>query len=116
MRERLTKAIEDLPERERLVLTLYYYEETTTREIALILDIVESRVWQIRASAVRHLRALLSAPAPPEELRRHQSTKHLRNQARPQMRTTAPDPIDYRPARFATRITKVADRHPAMLP
>jgi RNA polymerase sigma factor FliA len=116
MRERLTKAIEDLPERERLVLTLYYYEETTTREIALILDIVESRVWQIRASAVRHLRALLSAPAPPEELRRHQSTKHLRNQVRPKMRDTTLDPIDYRPARFATRITKVADRHPAMLP
>jgi RNA polymerase sigma factor for flagellar operon FliA len=96
MRERLTKAIEDLPERERLVLTLYYYEETTTREIALILDIVESRVWQIRTSAVRHLRALLSAHAPPEELRRHQSTKDLRNQVRPKMRGTTLDRLPTR--------------------
>ena len=37
MRERLTTAINDLPERERLVLTLYYYEETTMKEIGLIL-------------------------------------------------------------------------------
>jgi RNA polymerase sigma factor FliA len=115
MRERLTTAINDLPERERLVLTLYYYEETTTREIALILDIVESRVWQIRASALRHLRALLSAPAPSEELRRHQVTKDLRNQVRPKRKGTTPDPTDYRHARFATRITKAADPHPAML-
>jgi RNA polymerase sigma factor FliA len=116
MRERLAKAIEDLPERERLVLTLYYYEETTTREIALILDIVESRVWQIRASAVRHLRALLSAPAPLEELQRHQSTKDLRNQVRSQMRDTTPDPIDYGHARFATRTKNAAAPHPALLP
>jgi RNA polymerase sigma factor FliA len=80
MRARLTKAIGDLPERERLVLTLYYYEEITTKDIGLILGIVESRAWQIRASGVRHLRALLAAPAPPEELRRHQRTKGLRNQ------------------------------------
>jgi RNA polymerase sigma factor FliA len=60
MRERLTTAINDLPERERLVLTLYYYEETTMKEIGLILGVVESRVWQIRASAVLHLRARLA--------------------------------------------------------
>jgi RNA polymerase sigma factor for flagellar operon FliA len=66
MRERLTKAIEDLPERERLVLTLYYYEETTMKEIGLILGLAESRVSQIRASAVLHLRALLSAPRHPK--------------------------------------------------
>jgi len=69
MRERLTKAIEALPERERMVMTLYYYEETTMREIGLILGVVESRVSQIHASAVLHLRARLAAPAPPEELR-----------------------------------------------
>ncbi len=59
MRERLTTAINDLPERERLVLTLYYYQETTMKEIGLILDVVESRVSQILASAVLHLRARL---------------------------------------------------------
>jgi RNA polymerase sigma factor FliA len=60
MRERLTAAINDLPERERLVMTLYYYEETTMKEIGLILGVVESRISQIHASAVLHLRARLA--------------------------------------------------------
>jgi RNA polymerase sigma factor FliA len=63
MRELLIGAINDLPERERLVMTLYYYEETTMKEIGLILGVVESRVSQMHASAVLHLRARLSAPA-----------------------------------------------------
>jgi RNA polymerase sigma factor FliA len=62
MRERLTTAINDLPERERQVLSLYYYEETTMKEIGLILGVVESRVSQIHASAVLHLRARLATP------------------------------------------------------
>ena len=61
MRQRLTTAINDLPERERLVLTFYYYEETTMKEIGLILGVVESRVSQIHSSAVLHLRARLAA-------------------------------------------------------
>jgi RNA polymerase sigma factor FliA len=60
--ERLTKAINDLPERERLIMTLYYYEETTMKEIGLILGVVESRISQIHASAVLHLRARLAMP------------------------------------------------------
>jgi RNA polymerase sigma factor for flagellar operon FliA len=40
LRERLTEAIEDLAERERLVITLYYYEETTMIEIGLILGVL----------------------------------------------------------------------------
>jgi RNA polymerase sigma factor FliA len=60
LRERLTEAISDLPERERLVMTLYYYEETTMKEIGLILGVVESRISQIHASAVLHLRARLA--------------------------------------------------------
>jgi RNA polymerase sigma factor for flagellar operon FliA len=66
MREHLVEAINSLPERERLVMTLYYYEETTMKEIRLILGVVESRVSQIHASAVLHLRlrlANLTAPA-----------------------------------------------------
>ena len=59
MRERLIEAISDLPERERLVMTLYYYEETTMKEIGIILGVVESRISQIHASAVLHLRARL---------------------------------------------------------
>jgi RNA polymerase sigma factor FliA len=59
MQERLTAAIEQLPERERLVVTLYYYEEMTMKEIGLALGVVESRVSQIHSSAVLHLRARL---------------------------------------------------------
>jgi RNA polymerase sigma factor FliA len=65
-RERLTKAINDLPERERLIMTLYYYEETTMKEIGLILGVTESRVSQIHASAVLHLRARLAMSATPK--------------------------------------------------
>jgi RNA polymerase sigma factor for flagellar operon FliA len=60
MEGRLTGAIQDLPERERLVMTLYYYEEMTMREIGMALGVVESRVSQIHASAVLHLRSALS--------------------------------------------------------
>ncbi|MGB6745609.1 MAG: FliA/WhiG family RNA polymerase sigma factor [Terracidiphilus sp.] len=59
LQERLTDAIAHLPDRERLVMTLYYYEEMTMREIGLALGVVESRVSQVHASAVVHLRAAL---------------------------------------------------------
>jgi RNA polymerase sigma factor for flagellar operon FliA len=59
MKQCLTDAIEELPEKERMVLTLYYYEELTMKEIGLTLGVVESRVSQIHSSAVVRLRALL---------------------------------------------------------
>ena len=59
LEERLAEAIAHLPDRERLVMTLYYYEEMTMREIGLALGVVESRVSQVHASAVVHLRAAL---------------------------------------------------------
>ena len=59
LESRLSDAIAQLPERERLVMTLYYYEEMTMREIGLALGVVESRVSQIHASAVVHLRTTL---------------------------------------------------------
>jgi RNA polymerase sigma factor FliA len=59
LEERLAAAIANLPDRERLVMTLYYYEEMTMREIGLALGVVESRVSQVHASAVVHLRAAL---------------------------------------------------------
>ena len=59
MRQRLAEAIDDLPEKERMVLTLYYYEELTMKEIGLTLGVVESRVSQIHSSAVVRLRAAL---------------------------------------------------------
>jgi RNA polymerase sigma factor FliA len=59
LEDRLSDAIADLPERERLVMTLYYHEEMTMREIGATLGVVESRVSQIHSSAVLHLRAAL---------------------------------------------------------
>jgi RNA polymerase sigma factor for flagellar operon FliA len=47
MRDRLAKEIDDLPERERLVMTLYYYEEVTMKDIGLIIGVVRSRVCQL---------------------------------------------------------------------
>jgi RNA polymerase sigma factor for flagellar operon FliA len=59
MEDRLTGAIANLPDRERLVMTLYYFEEMTMREIGLAMGVVESRVSQVHASAVVHLRSAL---------------------------------------------------------
>jgi RNA polymerase sigma factor for flagellar operon FliA len=60
MKQRLIDAIEELPEKERMVLTLYYYEELTMKEIGLTLGVVESRVSQIHSSAVVRLRTALA--------------------------------------------------------
>jgi len=59
LEDRLADAIAHLPDRERLVMTLYYYEEMTMREIGMALGVVESRVSQVHASAVSHLRGAL---------------------------------------------------------
>jgi RNA polymerase sigma factor for flagellar operon FliA len=64
VKQRLAEAIAALPERERLVMTHYYYGEMTMKEIGLALGVVESRVSQQRASAIMHLRALLPDLAP----------------------------------------------------
>lgn len=64
MQARFASAIDQLPERERLVMTLYYYEEMTMKEIGLTLGVVESRVSQIHASAVLRLRSFLASLAP----------------------------------------------------
>ncbi|MGB6743312.1 MAG: FliA/WhiG family RNA polymerase sigma factor [Terracidiphilus sp.] len=58
--ERLTAAIGALPERERLVMTLFYYKEMTWAEIGSVVGTGETRAQQIRTSAVLHLRSALS--------------------------------------------------------
>ncbi len=60
LKQHLIDAIEELPEKERMVLTLYYYEELTMKEIGLTLGVVESRVSQIHSSAVLRLRSALA--------------------------------------------------------
>ena len=50
-KEIVAKAIEALPEKERLVISLYYYEELTMKEIGQIMDVTESRISQIHTKA-----------------------------------------------------------------
>jgi RNA polymerase sigma factor for flagellar operon FliA len=57
----LAGCIASLPERERTVLTLYYYEGLTLAEIGSVLGVSESRVCQIHTRSVIHLRARLAA-------------------------------------------------------
>lgn len=56
-RQLLAQAINGLPEREKIVLTLYYYESLTLSEIGRVLGVTESRVCQIHTKAVLHLRS-----------------------------------------------------------
>jgi RNA polymerase sigma factor for flagellar operon FliA len=60
-REVLAHAVRLLPERERTVLALYYVEALTLAQIGQVLGVTESRVSQIHAKAVLHLRARLAA-------------------------------------------------------
>ncbi len=60
-REAIGEAIQGLPEKERLVLTLYYYEELTMKEIGELLKVTESRVCQIHTKAILRLKAFLHA-------------------------------------------------------
>lgn len=57
----VTGAIEELPERQRLVLSLYYYEDLNLKEIGRVLRVTESRVSQLHAHAIARLRAKLQA-------------------------------------------------------
>jgi len=56
----LREAILDLKEQERVVLSLYYYEEMKLHEIASILELTESRVSQIRSKAISKLRGRMA--------------------------------------------------------
>ena len=64
MRQVLADAINRMPDRERLVLTLYYYEGLTLAEIGTVLGVTESRVCQIHTKSIFQLRSRLSEPTP----------------------------------------------------
>ncbi|MEE9278044.1 MAG: sigma-70 family RNA polymerase sigma factor, partial [Dehalococcoidia bacterium] len=59
----LAAAIHELPQRERLVVALYYQDDLTQRQIAKVLGLSESRVCQIHARALDQLRLVLSKHA-----------------------------------------------------
>jgi RNA polymerase sigma factor for flagellar operon FliA len=60
LKDRVADAIARLPEREKLVVALYYYENLTLREIGEVLGVTESRVSQLHTKAVLRLRSRLS--------------------------------------------------------
>ncbi len=61
LRDRIADAIAALPEREKLVVALYYYENLTLREIGEVLGVTESRVSQLHTKAVLRLRSKLGS-------------------------------------------------------
>jgi RNA polymerase sigma factor for flagellar operon FliA len=68
LKTHLARAIRDLTKREQLILSLYYYEELTMKEIGAVLDYTESRISQIHTGAVFKLRASLAEKLSREDL------------------------------------------------
>lgn len=60
-RELVIRAIKELPEKEQLVLSLYYNEELNLKEIGAVLDVTESRASQLRTKAIAMLRSLMKS-------------------------------------------------------
>lgn len=59
LKAKLKEAIDDLPKKEKLVLSLYYYEELTMKEIGRVMELTESRVCQIHSQATLRLRSVV---------------------------------------------------------
>ena len=60
LRHKLVEAIEAIPERERLLLSLYYEQELNLREIGAVLEVTQSRVCQLHSQVISRLRGMLS--------------------------------------------------------
>lgn len=58
LKHQLKRVIEELPQKEKLVISLYYYDEMTMKEIGRILDLTESRVCQLHTQATLRLRSV----------------------------------------------------------
>ena len=56
----IIEAINELPEKEKKVLILYYYEDLTLKEIGEVLEVTESRISQLHTKAIMRLRARLA--------------------------------------------------------
>ncbi len=70
-RARLAKGVDSLPEKERLVVALYYYEELTLKEIGAVLGVSESRVSQIHTKAICRLKGRVNG----DEIRRQKNDR-----------------------------------------
>lgn len=60
IRQVIVNAINELPEKEKMILVLYYYEDLTLKEIGALLEVTESRISQLHTRAVMRLRSILS--------------------------------------------------------
>jgi RNA polymerase sigma factor for flagellar operon FliA len=60
IRRVIVEAINDLPDKEKKILVLYYYEDLTLKDIGRVLQVTESRVSQLHTKAVLHLRSKLT--------------------------------------------------------
>lgn len=78
MVQKLAAAVQQLPERERTVVTLYYHEELTLREIGEILSLSEGRICQIFGQAVNRLRGFLGVK-PKESAKRTGEARKAQN-------------------------------------
>ena len=61
VQQMLAEAIEKLPEKEKIVVSLYYYDRLTLKEISLILKLSEARISQIHTKAIFRLRGVLQS-------------------------------------------------------
>jgi len=59
MQNAIEGAVDQLPDKEKLVLSMYYSDELTMKEIGRVMDLTESRVSQIHSQAIIHLRSRL---------------------------------------------------------
>jgi RNA polymerase sigma factor for flagellar operon FliA len=62
MMDSLSQAIEQLPERDQIIMALYYTEDMNLKEIGAVLDISESRVSQLLSANVKKLRKMMALP------------------------------------------------------
>ena len=84
----LTAGVDRLPERERLLLSLYYFEELTMKEISTILKVSESRICQLHMQAIFRLRATLNIHPGSENLTSRSLSRHSRQRQQPPSMTT----------------------------
>ena len=59
----LAESIDNLPEKERLVISLYYHEGLTMKEIGKVIGVTESRVCQLHSKAIIRLRVMMNNEA-----------------------------------------------------
>jgi len=81
VREQIRDALRQLPQRQQILLSLYYCEELTMTEIGHVLGVCESRVSQLHAQAIQQLRALLRSSGVLATKQEPQERTRTRNQA-----------------------------------